>query len=405
MIKFLVIEQDLRVSGTSQGIISRSFLGKLRIAYPDSIIDVVYLKQAPSNDQLELLPVNNIQTHVLNLKIPFLTKWLNKIYWRLFHISLNEEFIHNVYASEIAKIDYNKYDFIFIRSSGIDHEMLLAVTDLPILKKSILVFHDPYPVFWYSGANIPLKKIDLGRFQKMFRAVCQAKTCISSAAYMSRDLEFLYGTRKHFFTLPHQYSENLFNLSKSEKAFKKSKNVTISYHGAIQFGRNIEIVLDAYIHLIESSVEINNQTEFILRLKSNEYERLLNKYRNYPQIIILESADFATSCYEQQQESDILIILENGPIYCNILVGKAPVLASFKKPVLSISPKISELRNILTSDIYIADMLNFEDVKLKLNQLILSRLKIKENVYPFGNYFSDEVFKNKLDLILNDNKS
>ncbi len=45
MIKFLVIEQDLRVSGTSQGIISRSFLGKLRKAYPDAIIDVVYLKQ------------------------------------------------------------------------------------------------------------------------------------------------------------------------------------------------------------------------------------------------------------------------------------------------------------------------------------------------------------------------
>ena len=43
--KFLVIEQDLRVSGTSQGIISRSFLAKLRLAYPQSIIDVVYLKQ------------------------------------------------------------------------------------------------------------------------------------------------------------------------------------------------------------------------------------------------------------------------------------------------------------------------------------------------------------------------
>ena len=70
MIKFLVIEQDLRVSGTSQGIISRSFLSKLRKAYPEAVIDVVYLKQAPSNDQLELLPVNSIEEHVLNLKIP-----------------------------------------------------------------------------------------------------------------------------------------------------------------------------------------------------------------------------------------------------------------------------------------------------------------------------------------------
>ena len=55
----------MRVSGTSQGIISRSFLGKLRKAYPESIIDVVYLKQAPSDDQLELLPVDNIEEHIL----------------------------------------------------------------------------------------------------------------------------------------------------------------------------------------------------------------------------------------------------------------------------------------------------------------------------------------------------
>lgn len=405
MLKFLVIEQDLRVSGTSQGIISRSFLAKLRTAYPDSIIDVVYLKQAPSEDQLELLPIDKIETHILNLKIPFLVKWINKIYWRLFNVSLNEQHIHNVYGSKIAKIEYENYNHIFIRSSGIDHEMLLAAIDLPILKKSILVFHDPYPVFWYSGVNINITKLDIKRFENMFKAVSQAKTCMSSAYYMSRDLEFLYGTRKHFFTLPHQYSESVFNLSKSDLAFKKSQKVTISYHGAIQFGRNIEMVIDAYISLFKSSKEINDQTEFILRLKSNEYNRLLNKYKEYPQIIILESADFATSCYEQQHESDILIVLENGPIYCNILVGKAPVLAHFKKPVLSISPRTSELRNIITSEIYIANMVDFDNIKTKLNRLIINRLASNEDVFPFGNYFSDEVFKNKLDEILKDNKS
>ena len=75
--KFLIIEQDLRVSGTSQGIISRSFLAKLRLAYPKSIIDVVYLKHSISDDQLHLLPVDTIETYVLNLKIPFFTKFIN----------------------------------------------------------------------------------------------------------------------------------------------------------------------------------------------------------------------------------------------------------------------------------------------------------------------------------------
>ena len=70
--KFLVLEQDLRISGTSQGIISRSFLSKLRMAYPESSIDVVYLKQYESEDQLHLLPVNSIESHILNLKTPII---------------------------------------------------------------------------------------------------------------------------------------------------------------------------------------------------------------------------------------------------------------------------------------------------------------------------------------------
>ena len=159
--KFLIIEQDLRVSGSSQGVISRSFLAKLRTAYPNSIIDVLYLKHQSSDDQLHLLPVNHIETHVLNLKIPFFTKLLNKFYWRLFHESLNERYVHKEYASYIAKVKYELYDHIFIRSAGIQHEMILATYNLPILKKAIVNFHDPYPLPWYVGSQNKLKHVQV----------------------------------------------------------------------------------------------------------------------------------------------------------------------------------------------------------------------------------------------------
>ena len=106
--KFLIVAQDLRVSGTSEGIVSRSFLAKLRVLYPQSIIDVVYLKHHASEDQLHLLPVNSIETHVLNLTIPFFTKWVNKLYWRLFNVSLSRNYIDKVYGSYIIKIYYKK---------------------------------------------------------------------------------------------------------------------------------------------------------------------------------------------------------------------------------------------------------------------------------------------------------
>lgn len=400
MIKFLIVEQDLRVSGTSQGVISRSFLAKLRIAYPDSIIDVVYLKQYISEDQLELLPVDHIVEKVLDLKIPFSTLWLNKIYWRLFHISLKERYIHKVYAAEIAKIDYTQYDHIFVRSAGLNHEMLLATKDLPILKQAITNFHDPFPLFWYAGSKSKLTNLELFRMKTMHQVVSQSKSCTSSANLMSRDMQYLYGSKKKFHTLPHQYSENVFDFSDRSQVLKKNKKVTISYHGAIQFGRNIKVLLDSYEALVNSSKIYKDYTEFVLRMKGVNLEELRVRYIKTPNIIILDCLNFSNSSYEQIHETDITIILENGPLYCNILVGKAPFLAAYNKPVLSISPLESELRTIIKDDKYIADCNNKEEVKQKLETLIVNRLNSDEEVYPFGDYFSDANFKMMLDKIL-----
>ena len=224
--KFLVVEQDLRISGTSQGIISRSFLSKLRTSYPESNIDVLYLKQQPSEDQLDLLPVDSIETHILDLRIPFFTKLATHIYWRLFHVSLNENYIHSVYASYIAKIYYQKYDHIFIRSAGLNHEILLATKDLPILKKAIVNFHEPYPIFWCSGSKIKLTNLELFRMKKMFEVVVRAKSCMATSL-LSEDMSYLYGSRKNFHNLPHQYDESVFDLSDVSNVLKKKKKIMI----------------------------------------------------------------------------------------------------------------------------------------------------------------------------------
>ena len=398
--KFLVVEQDLRVLGTSQGIISRSFLGKLRTAYPQSIIDVVYLKHLPSEDQLDLLPVDSIETHLLNLKIPLFIKWFNKIYWRLFHVSLTKNHIHKVYGSYITKIDYQQYDHIFIRSAGLDHETILGCKDLPILKKAIINFHDPYPLFWYAGSTSALTNLELFKLKEMFQVVTQAKSCMSSASLMSEDLQSLYGCRKKFFHLPHQYDSSVFDLADIENVLKKNKKIMISYHGAIMFGRNIEILLDAYNELITANSLYKENTEFVIRVKGIDVEQLKVKYAKIPNIIVLYTLNFSNSCNEQMHEADINIILENGPLYCNILVGKAPFLAAIKKPILSISPERSEMRRILTDPQYIASCTDKEEIKQKLENLIVNRMNSNEAVYPFGDYFSDENFKIMLDKVL-----
>lgn len=398
--KFLVVEQDLRISGTSQGIISRSFLAKLRIAYPEAIIDVVYLKQYASEDRLDLLPVDSIKEYILDLKIPFFTKWLNRIYWRVFHVSLVRNHIHKVYGSYIAKIDYTKYDHIFIRSAGLNHETILATKNLPILKKAIVNFHDPYPLFWYAGSTSKLTNLELFKLKEMFEIVNNAKTCMSSASLMSEDLQTLYGCRKKFYNLPHQYDASVFDLSDVSNVLKKKKKILISYHGAIQFGRNIEILLDAYEELVNENPLFKENTEFVIRVKGIDVPQLAKKHAKTPNVVILYTANFDTSCHEQMYEADINIILENGPLYCNILVGKAPFLAEIRKPILCISPERSEMRRIIADQKYIASYSDKEEIKQKLENLIVDRMNSKEAVYPFGDYFGDGNFKVMLDKVL-----
>ena len=399
--KFLVIAQDLRVSGTSEGIVSRSFVAKLKKCYPESFIKVVYLKHSKSDDRLDLLPVDEIDVKNISIKIPFSTIWKNKIYWRLKHRSLKEQYIQDYYKKIISKIEFEHFDHIFVRSSGLEYESILALRGLPILKRAIINFHDPYPVFWDNGSKTYPAPLELFRFQKMWDVVKDAKTCITPANLLSQDLQFLYGSVKPFHTLPHQFDKSVFDLSDNSKVLEKKKRITISYHGAVQFGRNIDILLDAYSELVLENDHIAKETEIIFRLRGSHNKRLIQKYQECDNISILDCLEFSNSANEQMSQGDIFIILENCSVHSNILVGKAPFLASLNRPILSLSPIRSEMRYIIEDPKYTATCFSKSEIKEKLLTIIDSCFKNREYEFPFGDYFSDENFKRYLDSILN----
>jgi hypothetical protein len=398
--KFLIIAQDLRVSGTSEGIVSRSFLAKLKKVYPESKIEVLYLCTHSNDDNLQILPVNSLTKKIISTKIPFHVKWINRFTTRMFNILYAENYIYKKFTIEISKIDYTQYDHIMVRSAGLNHETILGMHNLPILQRTIVNFHDPYPYAWYSGKPNKVTRNEMKRLQKMIEVVQQAKACCASAYYMAKDLQYLFVSDKYFYTIPHQFDDSVFDFSDVSTVLKKNKKLTISYHGAIQFGRNADILLDAYQELLESDSLYRENTEFVLRLNGQENQRLRTKYSKIQNISILDTVNFSNSSNEQMNEADITIILENGPLYCNILVGKAPFLAAIKKPILSISPERSEVRRIITDSQYIASCTDKEEIKQKLEELIVNRMNSNAEVYPCGDYFSDENFKVMLDKVL-----
>ena len=402
--RFLVITQDLRVSGTSAGIGRRSFLVKLKKTYPNSVIDLFYISNfaASKNDELVTLPVDSIIRKTVNNRIPYHIKWLNRVSTRMFDFLYAESYIHQKYAKHIKQIDHRIYNHIFIWSSGINHETILASHDLPILKKAIVIFHDPYPLAWYKGMSSKIHKNEFLRLRKMISVVQQSKSCCATAYYMAKDLQYLYASKKFFHTLPHCFEVNAFKLDRKDNIRGKKAKCQIAYHGALMFGRNMRGLLDAYSQLIEENETIKKTTEFVLRVKGENVDEFKTIYKHNNNIHILDPLDFSNSFNEQLHESDINIILENGPYYSNILPGKVPLLANLGKPVFILSPLKSELRRITENPVhYIADMNNIAEIKEKLKDIILRTLKNESFEKPFGNYFSDENFINSIQTIIN----
>ncbi len=395
--KFLIIAQDLRVSGTSSGILERSFLSKLRKVYPEAIIDVVYLCTHSQDDNLEILPVNSIERKVINTKIPFHIKWMNRIGRRLFNILVADNYIHHQFAKEIIKIDYQEYNHIMVRSAGLNHETILALDNLPILKKAIINFHDPYPFPWYSSLAHQIDKNQLKKLQKIIRVVNNSKTCSASAYYMAKDLQYLYASEKYFYTLHHQFDKDVFDFSDQSQVRKKERKIQISYHGALMFGRKIIVLVEAFIQLMKEYEWVKNEVEFVLRVKGEGINKLKEKANDYDNIMVLDTTNFSNSSNEQIYESDINIILENGPYYSNILGGKVPFLFNINKKVLIAAPERSELRRYLVNYPYIYDMNNIDDAKLKLYDILMSQ-ELDDTIGR--NLFSVENFKTSLDRIL-----
>jgi hypothetical protein len=398
--KVLIILQDLRVSGTSEGIVSRSFIGKLAQLYPNAQIEVHYFMCYPHAYDKEFLQVARITEHKIQSKPSFGLKVTNAIYRRVFTKSLYQSFVIKQYRKPISNINHDQYDLVFVRSSGLEYETILALRGLPILGKAIINFHDPYPLFFdTSGTNVLTKKY-LYDFKSMYEIVQDAYRCMTPSHLLSKDLQLIYGNQKKFYALPHQYAEGVFNLSDRTQVRKKQKPISISYHGGLQFGRNVDILIDAYVDIIKKNAHILEQSELVLRLKSSENKRLQEKYRAFDTIHILDGLDFSNSANEQSKEADIVLLIESALDYSNILLGKAPFVAALAKPILALLPTVCELRSIVKDDRFIATSKDQNEIKTKLEILILNLLNKDEVVSPSADYFSDENFKLMLDKVL-----
>lgn len=402
--RVLVIAEDLRVSGTSEGQVSRSFIYKLSMYPGISEIDLVYFKVNEDNHLLEKLPVKDKTIHQIpRLNYPFI-KFFEKVSHKLLGRSLIDSIKIGWIKKRLKSIDLSKYDRIFVRSTG---QSFLTVRSSSVFSgnehKVVLYFHDPYPVYWDPGFHGNLTLISRNSFVEMKELVSRGFICSSPSQYLSRDLQFLYGSKNPFWTIPHQFSQEVFEMPIDAKLEQANGKITIMYHGALQLGRNIEPFLLAFKELSEENKAFRDQVVLVLRLKGKNVSELHDRFRNVGNINFLDLIPVANAFREIVEYSSINLVVEPSGVYSNILVGKAPLLASLKKPVFLLGPQDSELKKLIASDEYCANSEDKEEIKAKLLGLTHKIASSKEiKMEALEKYFSLESFFHSLDQVFAD---
>lgn len=391
--KILVIAEDLRVSGTSEGQVSRSFVYRMA-HHPDvEKIDLLYLKNESGNHEIDMLPINQVWQHDILFSKNSLSRFIEKVGHKIVGRSLEIEYKLSKVKDILSTINFENYDYIAVRSSGHSFLTLRAFEKLKFLKdKVVLFFHDPFPVFWDPGYSGPLSKRALYDFKVMKTLVDTGFKCVTPSNSLSRDLRFLYRSKKNFSTLPHQFSPEVFVPSNGSKLKKELNKISIMYHGAIQLGRKIDPFIDSCIAIQSQYPELKNQLSLLFRIKGNDAERLKTKYKQVEFLQILPQVSSQIALWESKEVADINLIIEPSGNYSNILVGKAPLLDYVNRRILILGPKESELKNLIKDDLSFAFAESIPEIK----RILLAAIKeIKDDIpvsSPFGDYFSVEKF-------------
>ncbi len=321
-------------------------------------------------------PVKNINVKTITLEYPSYKPSLwNKIpKIRALNTLIKGKdpiFLHKarIWKTNIEKIlSEQSIDYILTLGAGEIYLPHWAMLEVKTKVPWITFFHDPYPVSMapepYKKSHFPFDLMISFKVKKMIKksiAVTYPSELIINK--LSQNFKEL---NKKSYVLPHTRDENyILNLLQDEKKeITNNDKFVITHVGRISRFRNPWPLMKAIIRLMEEDMEFkqkckakfigdfdihNPYYDYIKKLPDNF--NIINQRVNYKNALLeLISADLA------------VIIEANGP-YSPFMPGKLADILFFEKPLLALTPKISEIRRIMGDEYpYLATPENEEEI-------------------------------------------
>ena len=352
MKNILVVVESMRINGTSSGIVSATFIQLLHQAgYSVKVI-------TPNDFDY---PVTWLPKDVICRKFDFPVSKKNFLesipklralpaYLTGFSMSIRKLIEH--YKKEIQlELDANNFDLIYALGTGSSFAPHFALAEMKLNIPYFLNIHDPFPMHIYPEPYRKKKNLINSKLEDKFNKTLNKATAISfPSKLLMEDMATTFQViSKKGFVVPHIGVElsNLPNENKDSSVALTPSKINIVHAGTLLGPRNPKYLLQAIIELNkENPNELEKLAFHFFGKISKDLETVVNQ-------ATISNVHFHVDRFSYKKSLEIiaqaqgLLVIEAISSFSPFLPGKIADIAYAEKPIISLSPKISEVRRIL----------------------------------------------------------
>lgn len=376
MKNILVICEDLRVNDTSAGIGRSKLIYALHAAgYTIKVIvhnnfdyPVTWLPKEVTIRKFDI-PLGKATVFDRMPKVKALPSYLTG-FSKSFRNTINH------YKKEIdAEMSIYSYDAIYALGSGSSFAPHFALAEMSLAIPFYVNIHDPFPMHVYPEPYKKSKTWVNALLEKKFAVVLQAAKGISfpSQLLMEGMSETFPIIKEKGFVIPHIGAAltSLPSEHGDDALALNASKINILHAGTLLGPRNPAYLLKAIGELNVECPEIMEQVVFTFVGKVN---KALTEVVNSSKI---SNVTFLTSRFSYQKSLELIsqsqasLVIEAISQFSPFLPGKIADIAYAGKPIISLSPKNSEVRRLLGSNYpYQTELDNVKEMKQILLQFI-----------------------------------
>ena len=376
MKNILVVCESLRINGTSSGIVSSTFIKFLHesghhvtvITENNFDYPITWLPKEVSARKFDIHPIKkNLFDKIPKLKaLPTYLTGFSKS----FRNTINH------YKKEIEfELSLQKYDAIYALGSGSAFAPHFALAEMELDIPFYVNIHDPFPMHVYPEPYKKPKTWINALLEKKFAIVLQAAKGISfPSQLLMEDMSKTFASIKEKgFIIPHigTLLTSLPTEDGDDALALNASKINILHAGTLLGPRNPAYLLKAIGELNVECPELMEQVVFTFVGKVN---KALTEVVNSSKI---SNVTFLTSRFSYQKslglinQAQALLVIEAISTFSPFLPGKIADIAYAGKPIISLSPKNSEVRRLLGSNYpYQTELDNVKEMKQILLQFI-----------------------------------